>query len=126
MLKERVPATHHATDGVAWSKWIALITQQTRMGNPSRPGILEVIMDWPEGKDFGMSPEEEVMRAEEAWQIDYITFPQTHLGKCHVLTMAEATTGWLETYPVSHATPWNTILGTQRQHDFIQATIVYC
>ncbi|GAB0209411.1 hypothetical protein GRJ2_003406800 [Grus japonensis] len=27
--------------------------------------ILEVIMDWPEGKDFGMSPEEEVMHAEE-------------------------------------------------------------
>ncbi|XP_062460231.1 ribonuclease H-like [Pezoporus occidentalis] len=37
------------------------------IGNLSRPGILEVIMDWPEGKDFGMSPEEEVvMRAEEA------------------------------------------------------------
>jgi len=35
------------------------------MGNPSRPGILEVIMDWPEGKDFGASPEEEVTRAEE-------------------------------------------------------------
>ncbi|GAB0207840.1 hypothetical protein GRJ2_003249700 [Grus japonensis] len=28
--------------------------------------ILEVITDWPEGKDFGMSPEEEVTRAEEA------------------------------------------------------------
>ncbi|PKU33638.1 hypothetical protein llap_16056 [Limosa lapponica baueri] len=36
------------------------------MGNPSRPGILEVIMDWPEGKDFGMSEEEEVTPAEEA------------------------------------------------------------
>ena len=36
------------------------------MGNPSRPGILEVIMDWPEGKDFGMSPEKEVTCAEEA------------------------------------------------------------
>ncbi|GAB0210190.1 hypothetical protein GRJ2_003484800 [Grus japonensis] len=34
--------------------------------NPNHPGILEVIMDWPEGKDFGMSPEEEVTRAEEA------------------------------------------------------------
>ncbi|KAK4811021.1 hypothetical protein QYF61_015725 [Mycteria americana] len=30
------------------------------------PGILEVIMDWPEGKDFGISREEEVTRAEEA------------------------------------------------------------
>ncbi|GAB0210195.1 hypothetical protein GRJ2_003485300 [Grus japonensis] len=28
--------------------------------------ILEVITDWPEGKDFRMSPEEEVTRAEEA------------------------------------------------------------
>ncbi|PKU29803.1 hypothetical protein llap_19895 [Limosa lapponica baueri] len=65
MFKERVPATHHATDAT-WSKWIALITQRTRVGNPSHPGILEVIMDRPEGKDFGMSPEEEVMRAEEA------------------------------------------------------------
>ncbi|GAB0180146.1 hypothetical protein GRJ2_000479900 [Grus japonensis] len=34
--------------------------------NPGHPGILEVIMDWLEGKDFGMSPEEEVTRAEEA------------------------------------------------------------
>ncbi|GAB0207556.1 hypothetical protein GRJ2_003221300 [Grus japonensis] len=34
--------------------------------NPNRPGILEVITDWPEGKDFGISSEEEVMHAEEA------------------------------------------------------------
>ncbi|KAF4803080.1 hypothetical protein TURU_020465 [Turdus rufiventris] len=46
----------------------------------------------------------------EAWQIDYITLPQTHQGKCYVLTMVEATTGWLETYPVPHATAQNTIL----------------
>ena len=45
---------------------VALITQRARIGNPNRPGILEVIMDWPEGKDFGISPEEEVTRAEEA------------------------------------------------------------
>jgi len=36
------------------------------MRNPSRSGILEVIMDWPEGKDFGVSREEEVTYAEEA------------------------------------------------------------
>ncbi|RMC19074.1 hypothetical protein DUI87_03678 [Hirundo rustica rustica] len=30
----------------------------------------------------------------EAWQIDYITLPQTHQGKRYVLTMVEATTGW--------------------------------
>ncbi|KAK4831098.1 hypothetical protein QYF61_015296, partial [Mycteria americana] len=51
----------------------------------------------------------------EAWQIDYITFPQTHQGKRHVLTMVEATTGWLETYPMPHATAWNTILGLEKQ-----------
>ncbi|XP_075267239.1 leucine-rich repeat-containing protein 2 isoform X2 [Opisthocomus hoazin] len=65
MFKERVPSKHHATNAT-WSKWVALITQRARMGNPSRPGILEVIMDWREGKDFGASPEEEVTRAEEA------------------------------------------------------------
>ncbi|TRZ08360.1 hypothetical protein HGM15179_018747, partial [Zosterops borbonicus] len=52
---------------------------------------------------------------EEAWQIDYITLPQTRQGKRHVLTMVEATTGWLETYPVSHATARNTILGLEKQ-----------
>ncbi|RMC19716.1 hypothetical protein DUI87_03280 [Hirundo rustica rustica] len=40
----------------------------------------------------------------DAWQIDYITLPQTRQGKRYVLTMVEATTGWLETYPVPHAT----------------------
>ncbi|GAB0192610.1 hypothetical protein GRJ2_001726300 [Grus japonensis] len=65
MFKERVSSTHHATDAT-WSEWVALITQWARIGNPNRPGILEVITDWPEGKDFGMSPEEEVTRAEEA------------------------------------------------------------
>ncbi|RMB97696.1 hypothetical protein DUI87_25847 [Hirundo rustica rustica] len=51
----------------------------------------------------------------EAWRIDYITLPQTHQGKCCVLTMVEATTGWLETYPVPHATARNTILGLEKQ-----------
>ncbi|KAK4822433.1 hypothetical protein QYF61_015180, partial [Mycteria americana] len=47
--------------------------------------------------------------------MDYITLPQTRQGKRHVLTMVEATTGWLETYPVPHATAWNTILGLEKQ-----------
>ncbi|GAB0209130.1 hypothetical protein GRJ2_003378700 [Grus japonensis] len=51
----------------------------------------------------------------EAWQIDYITLPQTHQGKRYVLTMVEATTGWLETYPVPHATARNSILGLEKQ-----------
>ncbi|GAB0177710.1 ribonuclease H-like [Grus japonensis] len=49
-----------------WSKRVALITQRAPVGNPGHPGILEVITDWPEGKDFGMMPEEEVTPAEEA------------------------------------------------------------
>ncbi|KAK4810808.1 hypothetical protein QYF61_008780 [Mycteria americana] len=66
MFKGRVPSTHHATDAT-WSKWVALITQRARIGNPNSPGILEVIVDWPEGKDLGILPEEEeVTRAEEA------------------------------------------------------------
>ncbi|RMC16855.1 hypothetical protein DUI87_06108 [Hirundo rustica rustica] len=51
----------------------------------------------------------------EAWQIDYITLPQTRQGKRCVLTMVEATTRWLETYPVPHATARNTILGLEKQ-----------
>ncbi|KAK4811303.1 hypothetical protein QYF61_023355 [Mycteria americana] len=51
----------------------------------------------------------------EAWQIDYITLPQTRQGKRYVLTMVEATTGWLEMYPVPHATAWNTLLGLEKQ-----------
>jgi len=36
----------------------------------------------------------------EAWQIDYITLPQTQ-GKYHVLTMVEAATGWYSQLLVS-------------------------
>lgn len=39
----------------------------------------------------------------EAWQIDYITLSQTRQRKPYVLTIVEATTGWLETHPVPHA-----------------------
>jgi len=51
----------------------------------------------------------------EAWQVDYITLPRSRSGKCYVLTMVEATTGWLETYAVPHATARNTILGLEKQ-----------
>jgi len=74
MLKERVPSTHHATDAT-WTKWVALLTQRAQIGNPSHPGILEVIMDWPEGKDFGILPEEKAMCAEEALLCDKL--PET-------------------------------------------------
>lgn len=50
-----------------------------------------------------------------AWKLDCISLTQTHQGKCHVLTILEATTGWLETYPMPHATTWNTILGLEKE-----------
>ncbi|RMC21742.1 hypothetical protein DUI87_02611 [Hirundo rustica rustica] len=215
-FKGKVPSTHHATDAT-WSKWIALITQRACIGNPNRPGILEIITNWPEGENFSLTDKEEqeqVTRAEEgppynqlpaeetryalftdgscrivgmnhewediatqveklpvkvrhvdahvpksraneehrnnmqvihdcetcaaikqakrvkplwyggrwskykygeAWQIDYITLPQTRQGKRYVLAIVETTTGWLETYPVPHATAQNTILGLEKQ-----------
>lgn len=51
----------------------------------------------------------------EVWQIDYISLPRTRQGKRCLLTTVEATTGWLETYAVSHAAACNTILGLERQ-----------
>ncbi|RMB93629.1 hypothetical protein DUI87_29855 [Hirundo rustica rustica] len=58
MFKGKVPSTHHATNA-AWSKWIALITQRARIGNTNCPGILEIITNWPEGENFGLTDEEE-------------------------------------------------------------------
>ena len=51
----------------------------------------------------------------EAWQINHITLPQTCQGKRYVLTMVEATFGWLETYPLPHTTTRNTILGLENK-----------
>ena len=51
----------------------------------------------------------------EAWQVDYITLPQSCNGKRYVLTMVEATTGWLETYAVPYATAQNIVLGLEKQ-----------
>lgn len=36
------------------------------MGNSCLPGLLEIIMNCPEGKNFGITPEEEVTHADEA------------------------------------------------------------
>ncbi|GAB0208996.1 pol-like protein ENS-3 [Grus japonensis] len=49
-----------------YSLIVSPLYQWARIGNPNHPGILEVITDWPEGKDFGMYPEEEVTHAEES------------------------------------------------------------
>ncbi|TRZ08542.1 hypothetical protein HGM15179_018567 [Zosterops borbonicus] len=56
MFKGKVPSTRHATDAT-WSKWIALITQHTHIGNPNCPGILEIITNWSEGEKFGVIDE---------------------------------------------------------------------
>ncbi|KAK4822913.1 hypothetical protein QYF61_023276, partial [Mycteria americana] len=64
MFKGNIPSTHHATSPT-WSKWVALIMQQAQLGKPNRLGILEEIMDWPEGRHFGALPEE-VAHAQEA------------------------------------------------------------
>ncbi|KAJ7395966.1 hypothetical protein BTVI_149729 [Pitangus sulphuratus] len=67
MFKGKTPSTHHASDAT-WSKWIALITQRTYIGNPNHPGILEIITNWPEGANFSLADEEEgeqVVQAEE-------------------------------------------------------------
>ena len=64
MFKGREPSLHNETDAM-WSKGVVLITQQARMGNLDCSGILEVTMDWPEGQNFVVSPEEDVTCAEE-------------------------------------------------------------
>lgn len=62
------PSTYHESDTMwgKWIKWITLITQQAVARNPNHPGISEVIMERPEGKDLGILPDEEVMHAEES------------------------------------------------------------
>lgn len=51
----------------------------------------------------------------KVWQVDEITLPEIHQEKHYVLTKVEATTGWLETYPVPHAIARNTILGLEKE-----------
>ncbi|RMC04376.1 hypothetical protein DUI87_19197 [Hirundo rustica rustica] len=46
-------------------------------------------------------------------------------GKRYMLTMVEATTGWLETYPVPHATARNTILGLKKQVRDLSSTFLH-
>ncbi|GAB0208835.1 hypothetical protein GRJ2_003349200 [Grus japonensis] len=76
----------------------AAIKRATRVKSP-----------WNRGRWLGF-------RYGEAWQIDYIgPLPRTRQGKRYILTMVEATTGWLEAFPVNHATARNTILGLERQ-----------
>ncbi|RMC05494.1 hypothetical protein DUI87_18687 [Hirundo rustica rustica] len=113
MFKGKVPSTHHATD-TTWSKWIALITQRARIGNPNRPRILEIITNWPEGETFGLSSEEEeeqVTRAEEA--PPYNKLPKTERqyalftdGSCRIVSANQKWKAavWSPTRRVAQAT----------------------
>ncbi|RMC22272.1 hypothetical protein DUI87_00583 [Hirundo rustica rustica] len=113
MFKGKVPSTHHATDAT-WSKWIALITQRARIGNPNRPGILEVITNWPEGENFGLTDEEEqeqVTRAEEGPPYKKLPAQETHYAlftdsSCHIIGMNRKWKAavWSPTRQVAQAT----------------------
>lgn len=63
MFQGNIPSTHPITNA-RWSKWAGLITQQARMGKPYFLGILEEIMNWSEGRDFGTVPEKETCARE--------------------------------------------------------------
>lgn len=51
----------------------------------------------------------QIYRNRKAWQIKYITLPQTCWYRHHILAVVEVTTGWLETYPVTSTTTQNTL-----------------
>ncbi|RMB88693.1 hypothetical protein DUI87_34933 [Hirundo rustica rustica] len=113
MFKAEVPSTHHATNAT-WSKWIALITQRARIGNPNRPGILEIITNWPEGENFDLMDEEEqeqVTRAEEAPPYNQLPAEETRYalftdGSCRVVGMNRKWKAavWSPTRQVAQAT----------------------
>ncbi|RMC12505.1 hypothetical protein DUI87_10023 [Hirundo rustica rustica] len=113
MFKGKVPSTHHATDAT-WSKWIALITQRARTGNPNRPGILEIITNWPEGENFGLTDEEEqeqVTRAEEGPPYNQLPAEETCYalftdGSCRIVGMNRKWKAavWSPTRQVAQAT----------------------
>ncbi|RMC20150.1 hypothetical protein DUI87_00996 [Hirundo rustica rustica] len=113
MFKGKVPSTHHATD-TTWSKWIALITQRARIGNPNRPGILEIITNWPEGENFGLTDEEEqeqVTRAEEGPPYNQLPAEETRYalftdGSCRIVGMNRKWKAavWSPTRQVAQAT----------------------
>ncbi|KAF4794261.1 hypothetical protein TURU_103254 [Turdus rufiventris] len=94
MFRAKVPCSYHAINATQ-SKWIGLITQHARIGNPNRPEILEIIMSWPEGEDFGLTDDEEqeqVSRAEEAPPYNQLPADETRYarftdGSCCIMEM---------------------------------------
>ncbi|TRZ06762.1 hypothetical protein HGM15179_020344 [Zosterops borbonicus] len=96
MFKAKVPSTHHATN-TTWSMWIALITQCACIGKLNNPGIVEIITNWPEGENFGLTDGEEQeqvshaveallynqLPAEETW---YALFTDGNPGIVEIIT----------------------------------------
>ncbi|RMB94859.1 hypothetical protein DUI87_28663 [Hirundo rustica rustica] len=112
MFKGEVPSTHYATDAT-WSKWMALITQRARMGKLNRPGILEIITNWPEGENFGLTDEEQVQvtRAEEVPPYNQLPAEEMHYalftdGSCRIVGMNRKWKAavWSPTRQVAEAT----------------------
>ncbi|RMB98868.1 hypothetical protein DUI87_24412 [Hirundo rustica rustica] len=62
------------------------------IGNPNRPGVLEMIINWPEGENFGLTDEEEqeqVTGAEEAPPYNQLPAEETRYAlftycSCHI------------------------------------------
>ncbi|RMC01055.1 hypothetical protein DUI87_22319 [Hirundo rustica rustica] len=113
MFKGKVPSTHHTTDAT-WSKWIALTTQRAHIGNPNRLGILEIITNWLEGENFGLTDEEEqeqVTRAKEGPPHNQLPAEETHYalftdGSCRIVGMNRKWKAavWSPTRQVAQAT----------------------
>ncbi|KAK4810497.1 hypothetical protein QYF61_004277 [Mycteria americana] len=114
MFKGRVPSTHHATDIVAvksrnQDSIVGMTIKQVFFiaalgstgdcsatsappglnGEPNCPGILEEIMDWPEDRNFGASPEE-VTHAQEVPPDNELSEGERQYGpftngSCHIV-----------------------------------------
>lgn len=59
------------------------------MGKPNHPGILEEIVDWPEGRNFAVSPEE-ITYSQKAPPYNELSEDGKHYvlfadGFCHVV-----------------------------------------
>ncbi|KAF4803910.1 hypothetical protein TURU_012335 [Turdus rufiventris] len=113
MFKGKIPSTLHTTDAT-WGKWVALITQRARIGNLNRPGILGIIMNWPQGEDFGLTDEEDqeqVSWAEEAPLYNQLPADETRYalftdGSCCIVGMNQKWKAaiWSPTRQVAQAT----------------------
>ncbi|RMC20093.1 hypothetical protein DUI87_00939 [Hirundo rustica rustica] len=87
---------------------------RSRIGNPNHPGILEIITNWPEGENFGLTDEEEqeqVTCAEEAPPYNQLPAEETRYalftdGSCHIVGMNRKWKAavWSPTRQVAEAT----------------------